>query len=83
MDCSSCGRKSTLTVDKVPDDVKCPNCGAQTEIKSDVDIIDDFYEVADRMGTRVELISTDSEEGEMLIAAFGGIAAILRFRTGG
>lgn len=83
MDCSSCGRKSTLTADKVPDEARCPNCGAQTEIKSDVDIIDEFYEVADRMGTHVELISTDSEEGEMLIAAFGGIAAILRFRTGG
>ena len=35
------------------------------------------------MGTKVELISADSEEGEMLLKAFGGIAAILRYATGG
>jgi peptide chain release factor subunit 1 len=70
-------------VEKTPDEVKCPKCGSQAEIKSEVDIIDEFYEISERMGTNVELISTDSEEGEMLITAFGGIAAVLRFRTGG
>jgi peptide chain release factor subunit 1 len=31
----------------------------------------------------VELISEDSEEGEMLMKAFGGIAALMRYRIGG
>lgn len=83
VECSSCGWNSTITVEKTPDEVKCPKCGSKAEIKSEVDIIDEFYEISERMGTNVELISTDSEEGEMLITAFGGIAAVLRFRTGG
>ncbi|MBR4203177.1 MAG: hypothetical protein IKQ93_06355, partial [Candidatus Methanomethylophilaceae archaeon] len=30
--------------------------------------------------TRVQLISPDSEEGDMLLKAFGGVAALLRYR---
>jgi len=33
------------------------------------------------VGTTVELISNDSEEGQLLLRAFGGVAAILRFRV--
>ena len=33
------------------------------------------------MGTTVELISRDSEEGQLLLTAFGGLAAILRYRV--
>jgi peptide chain release factor subunit 1 len=32
------------------------------------------------MGAKVEFLSTESEEGAMLYNAFGGIAAILRFK---
>ena len=35
-----------------------------------------------KMNTDVEFISTDFEEGEQLYNAFGGIAALLRYRTG-
>ncbi|MEW5937137.1 MAG: peptide chain release factor aRF-1 [Candidatus Thermoplasmatota archaeon] len=38
-------------------------------------------ERAERYGTSIELISQDSEEGDMLVRAFGGLAAILRFRV--
>jgi len=34
------------------------------------------------MGSKVEYLSSESEEGEMLYKAFGGIAAILRFKPG-
>jgi len=33
------------------------------------------------MGSKIELISKDSEEGQLLLRAFGGIAAILRYRV--
>ena len=46
----------------------------------DNDLIDDFFEIADSFNTKVEIISEESEEGEMLMKAFGGIAAILRYR---
>jgi peptide chain release factor subunit 1 len=48
-----------------------------------MDIVDELFELADSMGTKVELISADSEEGDMLLKAFGGIAALLRFATSG
>jgi peptide chain release factor subunit 1 len=44
--------------------------------------VDDLYDEADKVGSKVELLSVDSEEGEMLMKAFGGIAAVLRYSTG-
>jgi peptide chain release factor subunit 1 len=61
--------------------VECRVCGSLAEIEKDLDLVDDFFEVADQFSTSVEIISADSEEGEMLMKAFGGIAAILRYRV--
>jgi peptide chain release factor subunit 1 len=44
------------------------------------DIVDDFAELAELSNTEVEIISSETEEGQMLKNAFGGIAAILRFK---
>lgn len=78
----SCGNSGEATVAK-EGDVKCPKCpDASPEIIESKDVIDDFYEEAEKVGTTVELLSVDSEEGEMLMKAFGGMAAILRFTTG-
>jgi len=46
-----------------------------------VDIISDLSRMAEESGSDVKIISTDFEEGAQLFRAFGGIAAILRFRT--
>ena len=35
------------------------------------------------MGTKVELLTVDSEEGDILLRAFGGIVAMLRYNIGG
>ncbi len=59
----------------------CPNCKAPSlSIAETQDIIDDFAELAEQVGAEVEIISTESEEGQMLRNSFGGIAAILRFK---
>ncbi len=59
----------------------CPECSADdATIEDEVDIVAELTQMADEKGTSVELISTQSEEGQMLMNAFGGIAAILRFR---
>lgn len=81
--CPSCGYSETITADSEPQNLQCPKCKGQALISANVDFIDELYELASNVGTKVELISEDSEEGEMLLKAFGGIAAILRFRTGG
>ena len=37
--------------------------------------------MAERYNTTVVLISEESEEGQMLLNAFGGVAGILRYRV--
>jgi peptide chain release factor subunit 1 len=51
-------------------------------VESEVDIVEELTNLADQTSTRVEIISDDFEEGAILYNAFGGIAAILRYRTG-
>jgi len=59
----------------------CPKCTAPAlyivEVK---DIIEDLAELAEQVGANVEVISTETEEGQMLKNSFGGIAATLRFK---
>jgi peptide subunit release factor 1 (eRF1) len=43
------------------------------------DIVDILEELAFQIGSKVEVISSGTEEGSML-RTFGGIAAILRYR---
>ena len=44
------------------------------------DVIDDLVKIAEEVGSKVEIISTETEEGIQLLRAFGGIGAILRYR---
>ena len=81
--CPQCNWSGQMTVEKT-EDAKCPNVPTATPIiESSLDFVDAFYEDASKVGTKVELLSIDSEEGEMLMKAFGGIAAILRYDIGG
>jgi peptide chain release factor subunit 1 len=60
----------------------CPKCNAPSMIVVEKkDIVDDLAELAEMANTDVEIISTETEEGQMLKNAFGGIAAILRFKS--
>ena len=59
----------------------CPKCNAAALTITDTeDLIDDFAKLAEYTNTEVEIISTETEEGQMLKNSFGGIAAILRFQ---
>ncbi|MEM2546772.1 MAG: hypothetical protein QXM37_03985 [Candidatus Bathyarchaeia archaeon] len=44
------------------------------------ELIEIFANLAEYTNTDVEIISTETEEGQMLKNSFGGIAAILRFK---
>jgi peptide chain release factor subunit 1 len=60
----------------------CPKCQAPSlAIVDKQDIIDDLAQIAEYANTDVEIISGETEEGQMLKNAFGGIAAILRFKS--
>lgn len=48
-------------------------------VSEDLEIVDTFVELAKQYGTKVEIISRDTREGEQLYQ-LGGIAAILRWK---
>ena len=59
----------------------CPKDGGTLTVVGTRDIIEEFSTLAGNTGTKVELISKESEEGQLMLRAFGGIAAILRYRV--
>ena len=82
INCATCGEMEITAPDE--DHVQCPHCKSTTpEILEVKDFIDAFYDEADQVGTKVELLSVDSEEGDILLRAFGGLAAVLRYGIGG
>jgi len=59
----------------------CAQCKAPSyTIIDKKDVVDDLGDLATLANTDVEVISAETEEGMMLKNAFGGIAAILRFK---
>jgi peptide chain release factor subunit 1 len=62
----------------------CPKCSAPSlAVDEKQDLVDDLAQIAELSNTEVEMISTETEEGQMLKNAFGGIAAMLRFKQQG
>jgi len=59
----------------------CLKCGSALTVAAEEDIVSDLSKLADRSGAEVKIISTEFEEGAQLFKAFGGIAAILRYKT--
>jgi peptide chain release factor subunit 1 len=65
---------------KKPDeDAICESCGAVMSMDHEEDIVEVFYKLAEESNTRVEMISGDSEEGQLLQKAFGGMVGVLRY----
>jgi peptide chain release factor subunit 1 len=82
--CSSCGHtfERTLSDEEVGKVLAapCPKCGAPTlSATESEDYVEQLFRRALQSGATVRMISTESEEGEMLAKAFGGVAAILRY----
>ena len=68
-------------IEKINETVECSSCGANHfNIEESLDIIEDLGQIAESVGTQVEILSTSTEEGEGLMSTFGGIAALLRYK---
>jgi len=82
-ECSSCGNQEAETIKNEGEakEKTCKNCGETMKVASSEDIISDFVKLAEEVGSDVEVISTETEEGMQLLRAFGGIGAILRYRV--
>ncbi len=79
--CKNCEEKGIRIVNDL-DVVKCKKCQADVEHTQTSDLVEEIFKIADGFGTTVEMISQDSEEGEMLMRAFNGLAGVLRYRIG-
>ena len=84
--CTQCGDVSAVTVTRRPGEdnpelAPCKNCNGTIKVTDSIDVVNELSTLADQMSTRIEFISTDFEEGAQLMNAFGGMAAILRYKT--
>lgn len=75
----SCGfsEKKFVRTDEVP---VCSKCGGRPRIVGEQDGIDAIEQIAKSYGTKVEVISRETREGEQLFA-LGGIGAFLRWKV--
>lgn len=59
----------------------CLKCGSPLQVAEEIDLVSDLSKLADESGAIVKIISSEFEEGAQLYQAFGGIAAVLRYKT--
>ncbi len=78
--CPQCGTEVKEVVKGEVPEKTCPQCGASMDVVEKKDLIEEYYDIAEMYNTQVELISDESEEGKIFSKAFGGIAALLRYR---
>lgn len=88
--CSSCDyiKHETMKMHEAPEFEQsisgnaCPKCSVPTLAVAEVkELIDELAELAEEIGTNVEILSGETEEGQMLKKSFGGIAALLRYKV--
>ncbi|MFW9771036.1 MAG: peptide chain release factor 1, partial [Candidatus Thorarchaeota archaeon] len=89
LECSNCGyvekrnaREQEISdIENLMQQESCPKCNSNTfSVVDNISIIEELGNIANTMGTEVDIISSETEEGEMLYSTFGGIVAILRFK---
>ncbi len=88
--CESCNYSKEYTIhedqleefeDKIGTQ-ECPQCNSSLlKILEERTIIEDLGELAQNMGSKLSIISTETEEGQTLWSTFGGVAAILRYKA--
>jgi peptide chain release factor subunit 1 len=88
--CSSCDyskretmkRHKVLELEQNISGSACPNCSVPSLSVTDVtELIDELADLAEETGADVEVLSGETEEGQMLKNSFGGIAAVLRYKA--
>jgi peptide chain release factor subunit 1 len=90
--CNACGYQEQRTfksqmLSSLQQDLSgksCPKCKAPAlGVAETQDLVDNLAQLAEYTNAEVEVISGETEEGQMLKNSFGGIAAILRFKAQG
>jgi peptide chain release factor subunit 1 len=80
--CTACGKEIEKTVKDLAAFEKEPRnceCGGKYEVIHRKEFIEELAEAAELTGAKVEMISTETPEGQQFKSGFGGIGAILRY----
>ena len=92
IECTSCGyayhqtlrSREVQGLEQNISNALCPKCRvAALQIAEKKEVIEELAELAEKAGANVEVLSAETEEGEMLLKSFGGVAAILRYKLQG
>lgn len=78
--CPSCGYEGEVTRDADAPG-PCPECGAELEVEAREDVVEELTAQAESVGSQVEFLSEESEEGQLFARTFGGLGGILRFKV--
>jgi peptide chain release factor subunit 1 len=86
--CLNCDYSETVTLKGITPEAarqkleaqQCPKCSGNIRVVEVEDVVDELAKLAESSGAQVEIISTQTEEGNMLKNGFGGVASILRYR---
>jgi peptide chain release factor subunit 1 len=88
--CSSCNyssretmkRYKVLELEQNISGSACPKCSVPSlSVANVTELIDELAELAEETGADVEILSGETEEGQMLKNSFGGIATVLRYKA--
>ncbi|MBC7219808.1 MAG: peptide chain release factor 1, partial [Hadesarchaea archaeon] len=86
--CQACGETFHEIIDSLDryqkelPEKSCPRCGeTKLTLIESRDVVQELMELAEKFNTKIEFISTETDEGKQLLTAFKGLAAILRFRS--
>jgi peptide chain release factor subunit 1 len=85
--CNKCGntqenfveRINLISVKQAEVSKPCPKCGSEDKDITEKDIVDILEELSANSGSKMEVISSKTEEGAQL-GSLGNIGALLRFR---
>ncbi len=80
-ECPNCkAREEEIINSALIPEKMCKNCNVPMNVVDKIDIIDEYYKLAEQTNAKVYLVSDESEEGKLFLKGFGGIGAILRYK---
>ena len=80
--CSSCdAEEKKIYKESVDETLPCGACKGQMKLQNSMELIDELTDLAREHGINVEIISTNTVEGNQFLAGFGGVGAFLRYKT--
>jgi peptide subunit release factor 1 (eRF1) len=79
--CGSCDNSDRkIYRDKTDDEMKCKKCGANMKLEKKELLIDELSDLCHQLEIPLEIVSTNSVEGNQFLTGFGGIGAFLRYK---